>query len=162
MQFRPGETARFLSLQLTNDGFVELNETIELFALSATGALLGRTNALLTIVDDDNLAGQFIFLTDNFVVSEDLTNTVARITVLRTNGNTGVISVRYGTADGTATNGLDYLSTSGILAFADGETVKTFTIPILADTLSETNNETVFLQLSNPTGGDWARPVRRC
>ena len=151
--FLPGESSKFLSLQLTNDALVELNETIELFALLATGGLLDRTNALLTIVDDDTAPGQFIFLTNNFPVSEDLTNTVARITVQRINGNSGVITVQYDTADGTATNGLDYLRTSGILAFADGETVKTFTVPILADTLSETNGETVNVFLFNPTGG---------
>jgi hypothetical protein len=76
----------------------------------------------------------------------------ATITVTRTGGSTGSVSVNYATSDGTATAGSDYTATAGTLTFADGETSKTFTIPILDDNLVE-NNETINLALSNPTGG---------
>src|SRR4030095_6329522 len=48
--------------------------------------------------------------------------------------------------------GVDYTATAGRLTFSAGETVKTFTIPILPDTLGE-GDETVNLRLLNPGGG---------
>ena len=62
------------------------------------------------------------------------------------------VSVSYSTGNGSAIAGTDYTSTSGTLTFANGETSKTFTIPIINDTAVE-NAETVLLTLSNPTGG---------
>src|SRR5207253_1237467 len=55
------------------------------------------------------------------------------------------------TLGGTASPGLDYGATNGLLAFADGELVKTFSVPIFDDTLVE-GPETILLALSNPTG----------
>ena len=79
----------------------------------------------------------------------------ATITVTRLNGNTGAVSVNYATtAGGTATPGSDYTTTSGTLNFANGETSKSFTVPILNDLPPVfEGNETVNLTLSNPTGG---------
>ncbi len=75
----------------------------------------------------------------------------ATITVTRT-GSIGPVSVDYATSDGTATAGTDYTSTHGTLAFADGETTKTFTIPILGDPRPD-GSETLNLTLSNPSLG---------
>jgi uncharacterized repeat protein (TIGR01451 family) len=51
-----------------------------------------------------------------------------------------------------ANAGSDYSITSGTLTFLDGETVKTFNIPITDDTLVE-GNETVTVTLSSPSAG---------
>lgn len=76
----------------------------------------------------------------------------ATITVTRSGGSTGAVSVNYATSNGTATGGSDYTSSSGVLNFAAGETTKTFVIPIINDTAVEAS-ETVTITLSNPTGG---------
>ena len=63
----------------------------------------------------------------------------------------GTVTVDYATADGTATAGEDYSSTSGTLTFAAGETSKTVSVPVLDDVVDE-GQETFTLRLSNATG----------
>ena len=74
--------------------------------------------------------------------SLSFTVTLANRTPLR-------VSVAYATADGTAKAGSDYTATSGRLVFAPGETSKTVAVPILGDTVFE-SDETFSLTLSNP------------
>ena len=94
--------------------------------------------------------GKFHFSSAGFSVSE--TAASIAITVVRSGGSSGSASVNYATADGTATAGKDYTATSGVLNFADGETSKTFNVPIIDDAIYE-GDEIVNLTLSNPTGG---------
>lgn len=74
------------------------------------------------------------------------------ITIMRTNGSDGTVTISYTTSNGSAVAGTDYNAASGILTFANGETTKAFNITLLPDALSE-GNETFSVALSNPTGG---------
>ncbi|MCP4657365.1 MAG: hypothetical protein GY856_18290, partial [bacterium] len=77
----------------------------------------------------------------------------ATVTVLRTGGSSGVVSVDYLTADGTATAGEDYLSIAGTLSFADGDwQPQEIEVPILDDDLEE-GTEGFTLELADPLGG---------
>lgn len=105
--------------------------------------------------DGSNMPGQVGFETTNYMVNEDAGT--ATITVSRTAGRRGAVSVSYSTADGTAQASLDYQSTSGVLEFSDGEVFKTFSVPVIKDELRE-GSETVILKLDNPTGGATLRP----
>jgi uncharacterized repeat protein (TIGR01451 family) len=49
----------------------------------------------------------------------------------------------------TATAGVDFVASQGTLTFRAGETLKTFNVPIIGDTVSETD-EMFSVQLSNP------------
>ena len=81
----------------------------------------------------------------------------ATITVQRTGATAPVVSVPYSTSNGTALAGLDYTGTTGVLTFASGQTSKTFTVPILNDTLAE-GGQTVNLALGTPIGALLATP----
>lgn len=94
--------------------------------------------------------GSLRFERDAYSVAEEA-GAIA-ITVTRSGGSGGAVSVDYTTQDGTATAGADYNATSGTLSFADGELSKTFTVSLLDDALVE-GDETVTLSLANPTGG---------
>jgi hypothetical protein len=95
-------------------------------------------------------AGQFRFASAGAQAQEHSGSLV--LTVLRTDGAAGAASVDYATVAGTATAGSDFTPTSGTLQFADGETSKTFSIPILQDSAYE-GHETFRAVLSNATGG---------
>ncbi|MCC3451269.1 MAG: tandem-95 repeat protein, partial [Microcoleus sp. PH2017_39_LGB_O_B] len=94
-------------------------------------------------------AGAFNFSTANYTAREN--GTAATITVIRTNTDVAA-DVSYSTSNGTANAGNDYNSASGRLNFAIGETQKTFTVPIIDDSLVE-GDETVNLSLSLPSNG---------
>jgi hypothetical protein len=70
--------------------------------------------------------------------------------------STAPVSVNYGTASGTASAGGDYTPTSGILTLAAGQTTRTLLVPVVSDTLVE-SDETVLMNLSNPVGVALAR-----
>jgi hypothetical protein len=61
-------------------------------------------------------------------------------------------TVTVTSADGSATAGSDYAAVTQTLSFAQGETVKTITVPITQDGADEPV-ETLTLSLSNATGG---------
>jgi hypothetical protein len=76
----------------------------------------------------------------------------ALVTVHRLSGALGTVSVRVTSSNGTASAGSDYTAVNQILTFTNGVTSQTFSLPVADDGLIE-SNETVFLSLSNPTGG---------
>jgi aldose sugar dehydrogenase len=90
------------------------------------------------------------FGSSSFTVNEG--EGAATVTVTRLGSTATPASIDYSTSDGTASNRTDYITTSGTLQFAAGETTKTFTIPLVDDAYVE-GNETVNLTLSKPTGG---------
>ena len=61
-------------------------------------------------------------------------------------------TVQYATANGTASSGADYSTTSGTLSFAAAQTSKTVNVTTVSDSIDEAD-ETVLLILSSPSGG---------
>ena len=100
---------------------------------------------------DIPMNGAIAFGNSQFSVNEDGTP-ITQVTLTRTEGSTGEVSVTLNLSDGTATEGSDYDGTPITVTFADGETTKTVEIPIIDDTLYE-SDETLNLTLSDPTGG---------
>ena len=151
LTFANGETSKTFSVPVLDDVLAEPNETVNLSLSNPTGgATLGSPSvAILTIVNVPK-PGSLQFSSATYSVMEN--GGSATITVTRTNGSEGTVTVDYATSNGTATAGSDYTATSGTLAFANGETSKTFSVPVTDDVLAEPN-ETVNLALSNPTGG---------
>ena len=57
----------------------------------------------------------------------------AEVTVTRSNNLTEPVSVTFGTSDGSARAGVDYVSTHGTLLFGVGETTKNFSVSLVGN-----------------------------
>jgi hypothetical protein len=62
------------------------------------------------------------------------------------------IRLSYNTSNGTALAGSDYIATTGTLIIPAGATSGVITVPVIGDTIGETN-ETFNVTISNPTYG---------
>ncbi len=103
-------------------------------------------------------AGTVQFSSATYSVGEG--GTMATLTVTRTGGSNGAVTVNYALAGGTATGGgtcggaVDYVNTGGSVTFGNGDMMdKTFDVPICDDALFETPNETFNATLSIGSGG---------
>ena len=76
----------------------------------------------------------------------------ATFTVTLSAASTQPVTVAFATANGTATQGVDYVATSGSLTFAPGQTQATIPVTVLADPRATTDLGFV-VDLSNPVNG---------
>ncbi|MDQ3815025.1 MAG: hypothetical protein M3347_13880, partial [Armatimonadota bacterium] len=114
-------------------------------SLGGNGSDLGAYEAQAT-----DLGGTLQFSATNYSVGES--GPVATITVQRIGGSTGTVTVRYATGDGSAKQPGDYTASTGVLTWGNGDTTdRTFTVPIIDDSIDEAN-ETVNLALVSPSG----------
>jgi uncharacterized delta-60 repeat protein/uncharacterized repeat protein (TIGR01451 family) len=168
LTFNPGETTKSFTLQVLHDPRVTGNLSFEvnLFDPSAPAQLFNYGSAVVNILDADT--GLFFGTTDRLVITNADLSTVTNasysilksggdvlVTVLRSNANTGTVSVNYGTAtnaNDTAIAGVDYGSTSGLLTFSNNAALESFQVPIFNNRQVE-GNRTFSINLFNPSGG---------
>lgn len=94
-------------------------------------------------------AGAFRFAVASFNISEGARLSVS---IIRSGGKKGAVSVRYELVNGTAVAGTDFSGSSGEVKFADGETTKIISVNLINDLVGEANR-TFTINLSEPTGG---------
>ena len=149
LTFNPGQITNTFTISILTNSPSLGNLSVNLILTNATGGAFVDfpSNSVLTILE---APGALSFAATNFLVFENATNAI--ITVIRTGGSAGNVSVTAATSPGTASEGLDYVNTVALLAWLNGDSApKTFTIPIVNDQRFEPN-ETVILTLSSPTG----------
>lgn len=143
----PGVTNVALPVTILTDGLQEGSKSFLLTLSSPTNATFGDSAALGTIYDGTQ--GILQFSSTNFAAGEGAG--VATITVVRTGGALGTVSVPFSTSGISATAGSDFTLTNGILTFNNGVTSRIFTVPLIDDLANEVN-ETIALSLGTPTG----------
>lgn len=142
---------RVIDLPITDDANLETTEWFLLKLSQPTGGATLGDRWLTKVAINDNEPPQFLqFASPTFSANENAGT--AAITVTRTGGAGGTMTVDYSTSNGTATAGLDYLATTGSLTFLSGEVSKTVTISLRDDAIFE-GNEVLHVTLSNPQGG---------
>jgi hypothetical protein len=150
VNFADGQTTANIAVSIVPDTAVEGTESFAVALSNATTATLGSPNSAAVSITDDDVAGTFNFNPTDYLVVENTPGNVM-LTVTRTGGNSGPVSLTYVTTAGTATDGSDYTGTqTGTVSFNDQQDTATITIPIIGDGNPE-NDETFTVTLSNPT-----------
>ena len=173
LTFNPGETVKNFSIQVLRDPRItgDLQFAVNLLNPSAPARLFNYPTAVVNVLDADT--GFSFGTADRIVITNNDLSTITNasysvlksgtnvvVTIIRTNGNTGTVSVNYTTttnANDTAVAGLDYGATSGLLTFSNLVTVQSFTIPIF-NNRQITGDRTFSIVLFNPTGGSQVIP----
>ncbi|HMV63452.1 MAG TPA: Calx-beta domain-containing protein [Zoogloea sp.] len=153
VSFAAGETSKTLTVNVAGDNLIESDETFAVTLSGATGATLGAASASTTILNDD--ATMSIAAADaRKAEGSGSTATPFTFTVTRSGSLIGASTVKWAVSGGTAT-ATDFSGNTlptGTVSFAAGETSKTITVNVAADSLVEAD-ETFNVVLSTPTGG---------
>ncbi len=144
--FNIGDTAKTISVSVFGDRFYELHENYFVNLSSPTNATLTDGQATGTITNDDQFPN--ISINDVSVIEADTNSVNALYTVRMSNPINLNVTVDYTTANGTASSGADYITTTGTLTYIPGDTLKTISVTINGDVFNEIN-ETYFVNLLN-------------
>ncbi len=158
LTFVDGETSQQITVPLIDDDIFEGTEVFTVQLIVGTesgGAVIGEPSQTKVNIIDNELdvnPGTFLFSRVSYNVDENVSSGNIDITIIRSFGATGEVSVNYSTSNSGAVSGSDYQTTTGTLVFPEGDKSETFTITILDDAVEE---ETEFfnLSLSQPAGG---------
>jgi Calx-beta domain len=151
LNFAAGEMSKIISIPILDDNvFENASETFTLTLSNPSGAILS-TPSSTTITISDNEFRPFLFVSSGPRTTEGDSGTKnLAVTVTLSNASIQTVTVDFVTANGTATAGTDYTSTSGTLTIPAGSTSGTINVPITGDTAVEAN-ETFTVNLSNAT-----------
>jgi uncharacterized delta-60 repeat protein len=141
-----GDPATAHAVTLQKDGMIVV-------AGGTLGGLAAPSQHALARYENDQLA--FIPILNPLVVS-GLVGYI-HVTVQRSGGMTGQLTVHVATAGGTATPGRDYAPLDAVLTFADGETRKDIAFPVFIQPYIR-GPRTIQLTLSDVRGGELGGP----
>ena len=154
LRFDPGEVSKVITLAVVGDTYQEANETLTVALSNPRNATLGRAEATLTIVNDDE-GGPSLSINDVSASEGNAGSKALSFTITLSAPSSESVSVDYATIDDTATagglstnGGADYVSTSDSITFAPGETSKQIDVTLNGDSLNE-ENERLTIELFN-------------
>ncbi|HYM81404.1 MAG TPA: DNRLRE domain-containing protein, partial [Candidatus Limnocylindria bacterium] len=120
---------------------------------ASDGAL--QTSDELSVVA---IGGPELAIGDVTVTEGDSGTQDAVFTVSLVRGTGAAVSVAYSTASGSASDGVDFVSTSGVLGFSGSTTNRSIIVPVRGD-LAYEGTESFFVSLNNPSGATIADGV---
>ena len=145
--FPPGVTTQTISVPIISDVATELNEAFLLNLTGITNAFPSALVAFGTILNDD---GPILSINDVSIIEGNSGTNTLTFTVSLSPVTNQVVTVDFATANGTATAGLDYVTTNGTLTFPANTSTQTISVQVLGETLIE-SSEIFYLNLGNPS-----------
>ncbi|MBI2190952.1 MAG: S8 family serine peptidase [Planctomycetes bacterium] len=145
--FQPGQTRKWIEVDLVDDPLDEGDETVEIALSHPQNAAAGSPERfLLTLADNDFQAVAFSQEASSWSEADGS----AGLAVSLTAPSAKVVSVSYAVTGGSASGqGVDYTLAEGTLIFQPGETLKGISVSIVNDALDE-EDETLEVTLSGP------------
>jgi hypothetical protein len=143
LTFTPGQVTKTVTVQVAGDTVVEQNELFFVKLSSASGATIADSHGSGTIVNDDAIAALSV---GDLRVAEGTAAATFRVTL--SHPSDVPIVANFLTENGTASAPGDYAPRSGTVSFAPGESAKTVTVPVVADTLDEFDETFAFTVVS--------------
>ncbi|MBP8282815.1 MAG: DUF1566 domain-containing protein [Chromatiaceae bacterium] len=149
LTFSPGQTSQQVTVKVTGDTIPEANETFYVNLSAPSGATLFDGQGKGTLLNDEGP----VLKINNVSKAEGNSGTTAyTFTVTLSPASTGTVTVKYATANGTATAGSDYTALPAtLLTFSPGQTSQQVTVNVSGDTILEAN-ETFYVNLSAAKG----------
>ena len=173
--FTGTETTKTVTVNTIEDTTTEPDETFSLFLGTPTGtcgATVTDGEAVGTIRNDDGPSPSptppptpnvLITIGNKRVKEGDSLTRPCFLPVRLSAPATQTVTVRFATADGSATEDSDYARNSGTLTFAPGTTEQRVEITVFGDTVDDKGRrETVLVNLSGPTGATISDAQGKC
>ena len=154
VSFPPGTTSQIITVPLIGDTLDEFDEHFKVILAHPLNANIDKVQGLGTILDND--PPPEVSINDVAVVEGDSGTTSANFTVTLSGPSGKPISLQYGTSDGSAASGADYISQSGTIMIPAGSLSASIAIQINGDTTPEPD-ETFVVNLTNPVNVTIAR-----
>ena len=153
--FAPGDTSKPISITINGDFTNEADENffVNLSALTGADFATGGNQGSGLILNDDT---RLLNIDDPSITEGDsgTKELVFTVSLNQPAGPSGV-TVNYSTSNNSATQPSDYLTETGSVTFAPGDTSKPISITINGDFTNEAD-ENFFVNLSALTGADFA------
>jgi hypothetical protein len=144
-----GTMTKTITIPILQDTSDEYDETFIVELYNASSAEIVDSQAVVTIIDDDDPPEVGI----SFVSASEITQQATlRVSVLTTISGKP-ITVNYSTANGTATAGSDYTATTGSVTIPAGSASADIVIPVIDDTAQD-KDETFTTTITVPANGN--------
>jgi hypothetical protein len=141
LTFLPGGSqTQTITIKVVGDTLVELNETFVVQLGNPSGAALGRSTAVSTILNDDiDVVVNDLTIVEGHSGTRDAVFAVSAVGAVNK-----VVTVSYTTINGSAISAEDYLPRAGVATITPGASAALVTVPVIGDRLDEGDHSFLF------------------
>lgn len=154
LKFDPGETSKTIFIQVLGDTLKEADEDFSVQLSNAVNAVIEIDKARGLIIDNDPLPTLSVNDVTVAEGDEGLARAVFSVSLSPASGQQ--VTVKFATADGTATAASEYVTQTGQLIFEPGVTNQTVSVLVNGDTFFEAD-ENFALNLSDAVNATIAK-----